>query len=58
VYDLYANSSDDRYRFVLGCNGERKLVVIGLNPSTTRDKSDTTVAKVETVARATATTDS
>lgn len=37
---------------MLGRDGDCKLLVIGLNPSTaTRDKSDTTVAKVEAVAR-------
>jgi hypothetical protein len=52
MYDLYAHSADDRCRFALGRSGERKLLVIGLNPSTaTRVKSDATVAKVETVAR-------
>jgi hypothetical protein len=52
VYDLYESSSNDRCRFVLGRAGERKILVIGLNPSTaTRDASDTTVAKVEEVAR-------
>jgi hypothetical protein len=52
VYDLYANSSDDRCRFVLGRDGARKILVIGLNPSTaTQNKSDATAAKVETVAR-------
>ena len=52
MYDLYTSSSNDRYRFALGCSGERKLLVIGLNPSTaTKEKSDTTVAKVEAVAR-------
>lgn len=52
MYDLYSCSRNDRYRFALGCNGERKLLVIGLNPSTaTKEKSDTTVAKVEAVAR-------
>lgn len=52
MYDLYANSSDDRCRFVLGCNGARKILVVGLNPSTaTQTRSDTTAAKVETVAR-------
>ena len=52
AYDLYASSSNDRCRFVLGRDGDRKIFVIGLNPSTaTRDASDTTVAKVEEVAR-------
>src|SRR6185436_1839752 len=52
MYDLYAPSADDRCRFALGRAGERKILVIGLNPSTaTRDRSDTTVAKVDAVAR-------
>lgn len=52
MYDIYSRSKDDRLRFVLGRNGSRMLYVIGLNPSTaTQEKSDTTVAKVEEVAR-------
>ena len=52
MFDLYASSSNGRCRFVLGRDGERKILVIGLNPSTaTKDASDTTVAKVEEVAR-------
>tara|TARA_R110000787_G_scaffold42161_3_gene103679 strand:+ start:2785 stop:3021 length:237 start_codon:yes stop_codon:yes gene_type:complete len=52
MYDLYQCNSDDSARFILGKNGARKLFVVGLNPSTAnKEKSDTTVAKVETVAR-------
>ena len=52
MYDLYACSPDDRCRFLLGRHGSKTVHVIGLNPSTaTQEKSDTTVAKVEQVAR-------
>lgn len=52
MYNLYSNACDDRWRYVLGKAGHKPLLVIGLNPSTaTQEKSDTTVAKVETVAR-------
>ncbi len=52
MYDIYTNSADDRWRFTLGKSGQRKLLTIGLNPSTaTQEKSDTTVSKVEQVAR-------
>jgi hypothetical protein len=52
MYDIYSRSKDDRLRFLLGRNGNKMLYVIGLNPSTaTQEKSDTTVAKVEEVAR-------
>ncbi len=52
VYDIYASSNDDTWRFTLGKSGARRLLVIGLNPSTaTKESSDTTVAKVEGVAR-------
>jgi hypothetical protein len=51
MYDIYSCSPDDRCRYALGRSGPRKLLVIGLNPSTaTQEKSDTTVAKVEEVA--------
>jgi hypothetical protein len=51
MYDLYQCNEDDTARFILGKNGNKKLFVIGLNPSTAnKEKSDTTVAKVETVA--------
>ncbi len=50
-YDLYANSSDDRSRFLLGRSGARPILVIGLNPSTaTQERPDTTISKVEAVA--------
>ena len=52
MYDIYSCSLDDRCRYTLGRSGARKLLVVGLNPSTaTQEKSDTTVAKVEVVAR-------
>lgn len=52
MYPIYSNTHDDAWRFTLGKPGKRKLLVIGLNPSTaTREKSDVTVAKVETVCR-------
>lgn len=51
MYDLYQCNEDDTARYILGKNGTRKLFVVGLNPSTANiENSDTTVAKVETVA--------
>jgi hypothetical protein len=51
VYDIYASAKRDAWRFTLGKKGTKPLFIIGLNPSTaTREKSDTTVAKVERVA--------
>lgn len=51
MYDIYSNARNDLWRFTLGKSGSRKLLTIGLNPSTaTKEKSDTTVAKVEGVA--------
>ena len=51
MYDIYSNARKDQWRFSLGKSGGRQLFVIGLNPSTAnREKSDTTVAKVERVA--------
>jgi hypothetical protein len=52
MYDIYSNSRKDLWRFTLGKSGSRKLLTIGLNPSTaTKEQSDTTVAKVEGVAK-------
>lgn len=52
MYDLYECNNDDTARFILGRNGTKKLFVVGLNPSTAnKEKSDTTIAKVERVAR-------
>jgi hypothetical protein len=52
MYDIYSNTRNDSWRFALGKSGKQKLITIGLNPSTaTKEKSDTTVAKVEEVAR-------
>jgi len=54
MYDIYSRSNDDRLRFMLGRHGGKMLYVVGLNPSTaTQEKSDTTIAKVEEVARRT-----
>ena len=52
MYDLYENFKNDSSRFILGKNGTKKLFIIGLNPSTAnKEKSDTTVAKVQKVAQ-------
>jgi hypothetical protein len=52
VYDIYSNARSDSWRFTLGKSGDNPLLTIGLNPSTaTREKADTTVAKVEKVAK-------
>lgn len=52
MYDIYSSTRNDLWRFTLGKSGSRKLFTVGLNPSTaTKEKSDTTVAKVEGVAR-------
>jgi len=51
MYDLYESNRSDSERYILGRSGKRTLFAVGLNPSTAnREKSDTTVAKVETVA--------
>lgn len=48
MYDIYSNDHEDSWRFTLGRSGLRKVIVIGLNPSTaTQERSDTTVAKVD-----------
>lgn len=52
MYDIYENTQSDQWRFSLGKSGSHPLLTIGLNPSTaTREKSDTTVAKVERIAK-------
>ncbi len=52
MYDLYSCNRGDTARFILGKSGRTQLYVIGLNPSTaSREKADTTVAKVEQVAQ-------
>ncbi len=52
MYDIYSNAQHDLWRFTLGKSGSRKLLTIGLNPSTaTQEKADTTVAKVAGVAK-------
>lgn len=51
MYDLYKSNKSDSERYILGKKGNKKIFVIGLNPSTAnKEKSDTTVAKVEKVA--------
>jgi hypothetical protein len=51
MYDIYSNAHNDLWRFTLGKAGRRKLITVGLNPSTaTKEKFDTTVSKVEEVA--------
>ena len=51
MYDIYSNAQNDLWRFTLGKSGNRTLIVIGLNPSiATKEKSDTTIAKVEVAA--------
>ncbi len=48
MYDIYSNNNNDSWRYTLGKSGSRTLLTVGLNPSTaTKEKSDTTVAKVE-----------
>lgn len=52
MYDIYSNAKNDHWRFTLGKSGSRNLITIGLNPSAaTKEKSDTTIAKVEGAAR-------
>lgn len=52
MYNLYSESACKTERYIIGRSGIRVLFVIGLNPSTaTQEKSDSTVAKVEEVAR-------
>lgn len=51
MYDLYKSNKSDSERYILGKSGKNKIFVIGLNPSTAnKEKSDTTIAKVEQVA--------
>ena len=52
LHDICKFSEDKSARYYLGKSGENKLFVIGLNPSTaTQYDSDTTIAKVEQVAK-------
>jgi hypothetical protein len=52
MYDIYSSAQNGFWRFTLGKSGNRNLIVIGLNPSTaTKEKSDTTIAKVEAAAK-------
>lgn len=46
-FDLYKSNADDSAMFYRGKNGERKIVVVGLNPSTAmKEKADTTLCKI------------
>lgn len=52
MYDIYSNARNDAWRYTLGKSGSRKLLTVGLNPSTaTKEKSDPTVARVQKVAQ-------
>lgn len=51
-YNIYTNSPDNLLRYSLGNAGANPLLVIGLNPSiATNEKSDTTISKVNKVAK-------
>lgn len=50
MYNIYSNAQNDAWRYTLGKSGNRKLLVVGLNPSTAnKEKSDPTVARVQKV---------
>ncbi len=50
MYNIYKCNENDSARFLLGKNGFPSIIIVALNPSTAnKEKSDTTVAKVETV---------
>lgn len=52
LFDIYAASADEKFRYLLGQRGSRMLFVLGLNPSTaTAMKPDTTISKVRGVAQ-------
>ena len=52
-FDLYRTPANNRARYWLGCDGDKLLVVVGLNPSVaTNEKSDLTAAKVKHISRA------
>lgn len=45
--DIYENSFDNSSRFLLGMDGEKPLISIGLNPSTADEKKpDMTISKI------------
>ncbi len=45
--DIYAASSDERFRYLLGRKGKRMLIAFGINPSKAdRKRSDATVTRV------------
>jgi hypothetical protein len=50
-YNIYENSSDNKYRYALGTKGKKTLFCFGINPSTaTSEETDTTITKVENIA--------
>lgn len=51
MFDIYLASDNNRQRFLLGREGSRMLLVLGLNPSTADQfSSDITASKVEKIA--------
>jgi hypothetical protein len=51
-FDIHDSKENDQTRFKLGVSGSPKLFVLGVNPSTAnKEKSDTTITKVETFSR-------
>jgi len=45
---IYANNNDNTCRFILGTEGNKPLIVIGINPSTADDKNpDRTINRVK-----------
>lgn len=47
MIDIYENNEDNSMRFLLGNNGLRPLIAVGLNPSTADDKKpDMTISKI------------
>ena len=50
--NLYKNSKDNSFRYVLGVNGANPLIFFGINPSTaTSETYDKTIMKVESIAK-------
>jgi hypothetical protein len=51
-FDIHDENENGRERFILGSFGATKLFVFGVNPSkANKEKSDTTITKVETFSR-------
>lgn len=50
LFNLYRCDKGDKSRFVLGKDGDKKVYVIGLNPSTAdREESDQTITRVKEI---------